>query len=722
MMSRTPKLAAVAVLAAFSGLALQVQAQETVELDEVKVTAGRVEQELMDVNMSVSVITQEEIRRSSARNVGELLEDIPGVRINNDGGQGMKRIKIRGEDAFRTLVMIDGQKVSEHKSMSGSPMLIDPSMIERIEVIKGPASVLYGSDAIGGAINIITKKGGTKPIEGEVSAGMNTSASGKNASGSIYGGINGWKYRLSASIEDNDNLKTPKGEMENTYFTARSVSGFLSYDFSPDATVGASLDYYDLEFGSSDINNPGFAVNVPEWTRFKTALFGEFKNISDSFIRLRADAFYQRSDKDMTNTIPTMTWSERTYNVALQLAQKQGYSQQEAEEMMKQSGAVIGNTIYLQPHADNKLNQYGFSLQTDWQLGERNYLIAGYELTFDDLNAHSWTTYTNADPFFMGPEFDSYIRDENFDGYQMLNAVYVSMETQLPEDFVLTYGARYTWVKTDMDTKNNKDGGTTVNKNGSDGKLVFNAGVLWHGTDNLTLRASYAQGYRSPILQELYIDTNMGQDGITYANPDLKPETSDNFEIGARWNSKGLSADLAIFYSLADDYIATLYNAQKRGDQYCNVAEAKTFGVELTSSVRIAETGFEPYLTATWMRRQFQNGDGFSTYDTATPEFMLRYGVRWSGMYAGVGLRTDVFARSQTATEYDGGIQNVTASSSYRLGGYTTLNLTAGVDFGPKRQYSFDLGLYNIFDKGYQEQTSIYEPGRYFVAKLGARF
>ena len=76
----------------------------------------------------------------------------------------------------------------------------------------------------------------------------------------------------------------------------------------------------------------------------------------------------------------------------------------------------------------------------------------------------------------------------------------------------------------------------------------------------------------------------------------------------------------------------------------------------------------------------------------------------------------------QTATEYDGGIQNVTNSSSYRLGGYTTLNLTAGVDFGPKRQYSFDLGLYNIFDKGYQEQTSIYEPGRYFVAKLGARF
>ncbi len=704
MISRTPKLAAVAVLAAFSGLALQVQAQETVELDEVKVTAGRVEQELMDVNMSVSVITQEEIRRSSARNVGELLEDIPGVRINNDGGQGMKRIKIRGEDAFRTLVMIDGQKVSEHKSMSGSPMLIDPSMIERIEVIKGPASVLYGSDAIGGAINIITKKGGTKPIEGEVSAGMNTSASGKNASGSIYGGIDGWKYRLSASIEDNDNLKTPKGEMENTYFTARSVSGFLSYDFTPDATVGASLDYYDLEFGSSDVNTPGFAVDVPKWTRFKAAAFGEIKNITSSFVRLRTDIFYQKSKKDMTNTVPGV-WTQGEVDTFKAM----GFE----EAFLNRVGVQAGNAYVLQPHASNDMNQYGFSIQADWQIGDSNYLIAGYEISYDDLNAHSWNTGTNVMPMML--------TDKNYDGYQMTNAVYASMETLLSANLTLTYGARYTWVKTDMDSINNKMG-TKTSGEGSDGKIVFNAGVLWHGTDNLTLRASYAQGYRSPILQELYIDTSMGSTGTTYANPDLKPETSDNFEIGARWNSTGLSADLAIFYSTADDYIATLYNAQKRGYQYNNVAEAKTFGVELTSSVRIAETGFEPYLTATWMRRQYQNGNGFSTYDTATPEFMLRYGVRWSGMYAGLGLRADAFARSQTEIEYDDGVQSATDSSSYRLGGYTTLNLTAGVDFGPKRQYSFDMGLYNIFDKGYQEQTSIYEPGRYFVAKLGARF
>lgn len=492
--------------------------------------------------------------------------------------------------------------------------------------------------------------------------------------------------------------------MENTYFTARSVSGFLSYDFTPDATVGASLDYYDLEFGSSDVNTPGFAVDVPKWTRFKAAAFGEIKNITSSFVRLRTDIFYQKSKKDMANTVPGV-WTQGEVDTFKAM----GFE----EAFLNRVGVQAGNAYVLQPHASNDMNQYGFSIQADWQIGDRNYLIAGYEISYDDLNAHSWNTGTNVMPMML--------TDKNYDGYQMTNAVYASMETLLSANLTLTYGARYTWVKTDMDSINNKMG-TKTSGEGSDGKIVFNAGVLWHGTDNLTLRASYAQGYRSPILQELYIDTSMGSTGTTYANPDLKPETSDNFEIGARWNSTGLSADLAIFYSTADDYIATLYNAQKRGYQYNNVAEAKTFGVELTSSVRIAETGFEPYLTATWMRRQYQNGNGFSTYDTATPEFMLRYGVRWSGMYAGLGLRADAFARSQTEIEYDDGVQSATDSSSYRLGGYTTLNLTAGVDFGPKRQYSFDMGLYNIFDKGYQEQTSIYEPGRYFVAKLGARF
>ena len=111
---------------------------------------------------------------------------------------------------------------------------------------------------------------------------------------------------------------------------------------------------------------------------------------------------------------------------------------------------------------------------------------------------------------------------------------------------------------------------------------------------------------------------------------------------------------------------------------------------------------------------------GFKTYDTATPEIVARYGVRWTGSYDALALRTDLYAHSQTATKYDDGVAG--SSSAYRLGGATTLNLTAGFSFGPQKQYSLDAGLYNIFDKKYQNNQSIYEPARYFSLKMNARF
>lgn len=677
-------LAAAVAAALFAIGAGAAQADEYTTLAPVKVTASRVEQELKDVNMSVSVITQEEIRESNARTVGELLENVPGVRINNDGGQGIKRVKIRGESAFHTLVMIDGQKIGEQKSMSGSPLLISPSEIERIEVIKGPASVLYGSEAIGGAINIITKKGGTKPIGGELSAGMNTSASGKSASGSVYGSTNGWNYRLSASVEDDGELKTPAGDMFNTYFTSRAASGFVSYDITADAQVGGRLEYYDLEFGSSDVSGgyPYFTVDVPKWERYKAGVFAEVKNISDNLVRVRTDAFYQRGNKSMVNTIGT------------------------------RSGMRVS------PLADNKLNQYGFSVQTDWRLGQNHYLIAGYEFNYDDLDATSqmWMRM----PFPPGATFNK-VSDNNYDGYQMTNAVFASMETTLPFDLTANYGVRYTWVKSEMDQVTRRQSSTASKSfpSLSDGKAVFNFGLLWNGIDDLTLRAAYSQGYQFPLLQNLYIDTAMGTgSSTTLANPDLKPETSDNFELGARWSKHGVELDATTFYSDADDYIAVVALTGGTTTQYQNIAKAKTWGLEMSASWEIGATGFEPYANLTWMRRQF-NHNGMKTFKSGTPDFYGRYGVRWTGEYNGLGLRTDVYGFTQTAMKT---LENNDPDKELRYGGATTFNMAAGVSFGPEKQYSLDAGFYNIFDKKYQNEGSIYEPGRYFSIKMNAHF
>lgn len=688
-MKRQPRLnkTALATALSLSFCAFVAQAAEIYKSEDVIVTASRVEQELADVNMSVSVITSDQIEKDAgATTIADLLEStVPGIRVNNDGGQGIDRIKIRGEDSFRTVVMIDGQRISEQKSMSGVPLLIDPSQVERIEVIRGPASVLYGSDAIGGAINIITKKGGTKPVQGTVSAGFNSSNSGKNASASIYGGANGWKYRIAAATSDTDNLDTARGEMPNTESKTTSADAFLSYDIDPNKTIGASFSYHDLEFlsGSVTYDNPeDFYVHVPEWERMRGALFGEFKNLTDTLVRLRIDAYHERNEKQMNNHVAAS------------------------------SGPM---SYYVENLADNDTKTSGLSLQTDWQVGSNHYLITGYEYSIDQLEAIS-QTYNSLLPSMM-PDHNGIVSDKFFDGEQSRHSLFATMESTVAQDWILNYGVRYTWVDSEMDIDISKGSGTAGKQDSSDGKAVFNVGATYKGFENLTLRANWSQGYRYPLLQEQYVDTSMGSSsGITYANPDLKPETSDNFEIGARYTNGTVRIDAAVFYSDADDYITTVAIDEKNS-RYTNVGKAKTIGFELDAGVQLGD--FEPYTVLTILRREYEE-NGVETTKTGTPKVTARYGIRYNTEYNGALWRADAYAVTQSATE------SLDVSDPddevISFGGATTFNLTGGVSFGPDNAYSFDAGFYNIGDKAYQNSVAIYEPGRHFAVKLNAKF
>lgn len=683
------KKTSLALAVALSLPVISVQAAESYKAQDVVVTASRVEQQLADVNMSVSVITSEDIAKmSQAKTIADLLESkVPGIQVKNDGGQGIDRIKIRGEDAFRTLVMIDGQRISEQKSMSGVPLLIDPSQVERIEVIRGPASVLYGSDAIGGAINIITKKGGEDSFGATVSAGLDTSSSGKELSGSIFGSANGWKYRFGGAIRDADDIDTPAGEMPHTEFNSKAANAFLSYDIDPNKTIGMSLSHFDLDFmsGSITMDPDGFWVDVPEWKRTRGAIFGEFKNLTQNLARLRFDLTQERNKKIMQNHVQS-----------------------------------VGMPATVESYADNTLDTTGFNTQTDWIIGENHYLVTGYELTYDNLSADS-------DTFMIFPNNSvTQTKAQSFSGYQMKNSVFASMESTVLNDFILNYGVRYTWVKNDMDVNTplaNDFGGMIPNVqegkfhyDNHDGKAVFNFGTTYKGFKNLTLRANWSQGYRTPLLQELFIDTSMGGE-LTYANPDLKPETSDNFEIGARYTNGILTVDGSIFYSKADDYITTI----AIGDginKYTNMGEAETLGLELDTSVKLGD--FEPYTVLTLMRREYKE-NGIKSTKSGTPKVMARYGVRYQNEYDSALFRFDAYAVSQSKTEQ----WNFTEDKLNEDGsfsGFTTFNLTGGVSFGPKQAYSVDVGLYNITNKLYQTSDAIYEPGRYFAMKVNASF
>ncbi len=143
-----------------SGSAL---ADEAAELEPVVVTASGYEQVLSDAPASISVISGEELNKQSYSDITDAMDNIPGVYVT--GGGGSKDISIRGMDSSYTLYLVDGRPISDGRSVNtngtdgGKQIGLPPiSMIDRVEVIRGPMSSLYGSSAMGGVINIITKK------------------------------------------------------------------------------------------------------------------------------------------------------------------------------------------------------------------------------------------------------------------------------------------------------------------------------------------------------------------------------------------------------------------------------------------------------------------------------------------------------------------------------------------------------------------------------------
>ena len=336
----------------------------------------------------------------------------------------------------------------------------------------------------------------------------------------------------------------------------------------------------------------------------------------------------------------------------------------------------------------------------------------------------------------------NYHTDKYYDGNQLSQALFASMETQFPWDLTLNYGVRWTHVKTEL-TRGEEYrtgrralppmmGGTTTydntlvasvpNGDDTNSRPVFNVGLVWTGIEDLALRASWAQGFRAPNLSEKYVITSMGStSGVQYGNPDLDPETSNNFEIGARWTRGPVDMDLAFFYSIADNYIDALPLPHSSDSRFENIAKARTFGSEFTFS-HLFPTRYglvTPYMSATWLRRQYDDGNGFKTYDTATPEWGSRYGVRYAkALSETVDFHADVYGRSQSPIKY----RSAEGESDYRLGGFTTANLAVGFDFGTEKQYSVTAELLNIFDKTYQYNQAILESGVHANLKFSCRF
>ncbi|MEM8685059.1 MAG: TonB-dependent receptor, partial [Pseudomonadota bacterium] len=275
--------------------------------DSIIVYGVRLEQALTEVGSSVTVITAEEIEAMGVEYVLDAVATAPGVTINQNGTfGGSASVRIRGASSEQTLVIIDGVVVNDPTSPGGGYNFarLDPANVERIEILKGPQSTLWGTDAIGGVVNIITRQ----PVESfEGSAFAQFGSFSSLRGGVSVGGANaGFDYRLAYSGHTTDGISKAdeaNGNDEDDDYDSTTLSGSLGYNFAVDARLQAQVLWTDAdsEFDSFSFGDQGNVADGDELSQTEELSANVSLSFSGLDGRLQNDFLVGRTEIEREN-------------------------------------------------------------------------------------------------------------------------------------------------------------------------------------------------------------------------------------------------------------------------------------------------------------------------------------------------------------------------------------------------------------------------------------
>lgn len=249
-------------------LSISVYAQAPIaSLDQVVVTASRAAQLEQDVVGDVTVITHEEIARAGQNSLAEILARQPGIEFSNNGGpQTVTGVSIRGAETRHTLVLINGMRINSSVQGVVNFNAIDPASVQRIEIIRGAASSLYGSAAIGGVINIITiPEASNQPAQFYGSVGVGSQHTVKSNLG-IDGAQDGFSYNLNASVADSHGFNATNKDNPFSYYgdkdgyRSHAFNGSLAYEWAQHQSIGVNAynSYIKGDFDAGDFYPDAF--------------------------------------------------------------------------------------------------------------------------------------------------------------------------------------------------------------------------------------------------------------------------------------------------------------------------------------------------------------------------------------------------------------------------------------------------------------------------------
>lgn len=622
-----------------------------------------------------SVVNRDELDRVSAMNTLDVLERVPGITPSRTGALD-GTIVLRGMDSsgFRVPMFINGDRFRGRPAFQF--MMVGPAELERVEVIRGPASIRYGSDGLSGMVNFVTRRPkGTFDREfglqgGEIELGYRSNGNGKQGSLSVEAGGNHFDFLGYVSGRQSQNYDTPEGEIFNSHYKTASAGLVLGYMPDNRQRYEFSYRYGEIRDGTSNAtaNENNISRRAPLTIhQLRLGYEGTF----DHSLLQRLDASLYMNLFE--SKLETITLSNGGNTERRQVNNVRGPN-------------IIGGHVT----AETQRNAYGLKLTTGADFAYDHWLGNKTHIQVTNLTTGAMTD--NGNP-------------RNGREMKQTNAgAFVLADWEIRKGWNLNFGGRYDHYLTDTEIAflptPDLQPLFEAARNSRTSAWTGSVGTSYFVNDVIELTASYGNGFRMPWHSQMF---SSGWDGATYTipNPELKPEYSVTSEVGMRLHMDNAFIDVSAFDARYRNFLETAQSTYlgMPASQTQNVGRARIKGLEVA---------------ARWQINPQWNLHGHAAYvhgvnrNTGVPLAGL---APWSGavgvQYVGAGNAWALSGEMQFAK----GQNRWDPRSEYRTAGYGVVNLYAQLQLDklglPQMKNSqVVLSVTNLFDKSYRSAST----------------
>ena len=729
------KAIACVVGAVFSGQLYAAQMPVTqAEIEPVVVTADRNAQTLDKAAPNVSVIGRKTLNQASAQNLDDIVMYESGVSVPSDNNRrGHAGINIRGIDGNRILMMVDGVRIPESYAGGGSNGaisgrdMVESDTLKQVDIVKGPYSALYGSDALGGVVNMVTLSPSDFVDEGKRGHfGLKHGYRSRDRSHGVTATVAGFHENAEGllMLTRRQGHETENMGSDTSYSTARTATNPQknnAYNILAKGNIGNERHRLETLYEQYyHANDTVLANGLGSQSRGPVTIATSESNARDRIRRQRIEAGYRYTGEGRLKEANLTAYQQklRTEDDAVDVS------------MTRMGARLLGNSTRYSDYGFNQTIR-GLNGRGVWEFdgAVKQTVVAGAEykhaetarprdsLTVDNLTGAVSKVYAGS----------TYPNKTFPDSKRKTFSVYAQDSLTFGNGIVLTPALRYEKDKlntsTDQAYLNANPSGTATRF--SDSALTPSLRLSVPMGDQFTGFATYSQGFRTPPFDSAtmaFANTTYGYAVIPNAN--LKSERSNSFELGMKFKNERARAQVTAFYNRYRNFIdrtevgtSTIGGRSIIQYQYQNLDRVKTYGAEASAAYKFLP-GWQVSGSIAWMRGKQQDG---TPLDSAYPlNGVLGLDYTQEKWGAGTKLR---WSKKHS---------RVSSETVFQAPGYGVWDV--GAWYKPFKNLEIGANIYNVGNKKYWQhadvagmsRTSVMdlytETGRNFAATVQLKF